>query len=47
MFSERGPNFLNYVQHIFPGGKKHFLGGLRPPGYELDDEMDADFAHLT
>jgi len=24
-FSERGPIFLNYVQHIFPGGKKIFF----------------------
>ena len=23
-FSERGPNFLNYVQHIFQGGQKIF-----------------------
>jgi len=23
-FSERGPNFLNYVQHIFQGGPKIF-----------------------
>ena len=21
-FSERGPNFLNYAQHIFQGGRK-------------------------
>jgi len=26
-FSERGPNFLNYVQHIFQG-EKEILGGL-------------------
>jgi len=29
------PKFLNYVQHIFPGGVKNFLGAkplLRPPG---------------
>jgi len=31
MFSERGPDFLNYVQHIFPGGAKIFLGGDSPP----------------
>jgi len=24
-FSERGPNFLNYVQHIFSEGEKFFL----------------------
>ena len=28
-FSERGKNFLNYVQHIFPGWGKIFLGGGR------------------
>jgi len=36
-FSERGPNFLNYVQHIFPWEAKNFLGcrstTLRPPNY--------------
>jgi len=26
-FSERGPNFLNYVQHTFPGGQKFSIGG--------------------
>jgi len=25
--------FFNYVQHIFPGGAKKFLGGFVPPGY--------------
>ena len=25
---ERGPNFLNYVQHIFPGGGKKFCASL-------------------
>ena len=25
------PIFLNYVQHIFPGGRKFFQRGLRPP----------------
>jgi len=25
--------FLNYVQHIFLGEAKNFLGGLRPFGY--------------
>jgi len=29
-FFEPCPIFLNYVQHIFPGGPKIFLGGLRP-----------------
>jgi len=28
-FSE-WPKFLNYVQHIFPGGEKMFLGGIPP-----------------
>jgi len=28
---ERGPKFLNYVQHIFPGEAKNFAGGLLPP----------------
>jgi len=28
------PIVLNHVQHIFPGGAKIFLGGIRPPpGY--------------
>jgi len=31
-FSESGANFLNYVQHIFPGEAKIFLG-LRPPPF--------------
>jgi len=26
-FSEKGPNFLNYVQHIFPGVLKNFPKG--------------------
>ena len=25
------PNFFNYVQQIFPGGAKIFLGGASPP----------------
>jgi len=29
-FSERGPNFLNYVQHIFPGEEKDFPSGTSP-----------------
>jgi len=29
-FSEKGPNFLNYVQHIFPVGKKICSGGTKP-----------------
>jgi len=29
-FSERSPNFLNYVQHIFLGSAKNILGVLRP-----------------
>jgi len=29
-FSERGTNFLNYVQHIFPRGAKNFLGRALP-----------------
>jgi len=36
-FSERGPNFLNYVQHIFSGGAKNFARGRSPPGYGSDD----------
>ena len=30
-FSERGPNFLNYVQHIFPGVGEKFSRGSAPP----------------
>ena len=30
-FCERCPNFLNYVQNIFPRGAKNFLGGFAPP----------------
>jgi len=30
VFREGGPNFLNYVQHIFPDGRKIFLG-VKPP----------------
>jgi len=30
-FSERGPNFLNYVQHFFPERRKFFYGVIRPP----------------
>jgi len=25
---KRGPKFLNYVQHIFPGGRKIFQGDV-------------------
>ena len=32
-FSERGPNFLNCVQHIFPRGAQNFAGGVSPPSY--------------
>jgi len=32
-FSERGPNVLSYLQHIFQEGKKYFSGGFAPPGY--------------
>jgi len=32
-FSERCPNFLNYVQQIFPGGKKFSRRSFAPPGY--------------
>ena len=31
VFSERGPNFLNYVQHIFPLGRKILQSGLLAP----------------
>ena len=31
IFFEPCPIFLFYVQHIFPGGAKHFLGGASPP----------------
>ena len=30
-FSERGPNFFNYVQNIFSGGEKFCKRGLGPP----------------
>jgi len=30
-FFELCPLFSNYIQHVFPGGTKNFLGGLRPP----------------
>jgi len=30
-FFELCPIFLNFVQHIFSGVAKNFLGGLRPP----------------
>jgi len=30
-FSERGPNFLNYVQNIFPGAGEIFSRGASPP----------------
>jgi len=30
-FFELCPIFLNYAQHIFPGGAKNFLGGASPP----------------
>jgi len=30
-FSERGPIFLNYVQHILPRGAKNFRRGEDPP----------------
>jgi len=31
VFSEKGPNFLNYVQYVFPvGGRKVFLGEVSP-----------------
>jgi len=30
-FSERDPNFLNYVQYIFPGDEKFFPRGASPP----------------
>jgi len=29
-FTERSPNFLNYVQHIFPGKGKIFWGETKP-----------------
>jgi len=32
VFSERGLNFLNYVQYIFQGGEKKILMHF-PPGY--------------
>jgi len=34
-FLELCPKFLNYVQHIFPGGAKNFLGALLPPAPPL------------
>jgi len=34
-FFELCPIFLNYVQHIFPGGAKIFLGGFAPPAPPL------------
>jgi len=30
-FSDSGANFSNYVQYIFPGQAKIFLGGDSPP----------------
>jgi len=30
-FSGRGTKFLNYIHHIFPGGRKSFLEGALPP----------------
>ena len=34
---EQCPIFINYVQHIFPGGgAKNFVGVLAPPGFRTD-----------
>jgi len=34
-FTEMGPNFLKYIQHIFPVGGKKFSGGFFPPAPPL------------
>jgi len=39
-FSEGAPNFLNYVQHIFPGGRKIFQEGQIQPCAHLVTGLD-------
>jgi len=44
-FSERGPNFVNYVQHIFSGGRKKFQGVSTPCGPSLRPWSEAMQKH--
>ena len=39
-FFELCPIFSNYIQHIFPGGAKNFLGGASPPWLQAWDHLN-------
>jgi len=56
-FFQEGPKFIelcpilsSYVQHIFPGGAKSFVGGASPPpgyGPDVESERLYQLFHIT